>query len=288
MPELMKGHKWSERKHHMKYPAWAEIKQDEIRCHVIVNWDAELEQNYVQFLSYAGKPLANMAVFADKFQQLSDSTGYSEFDCGFEVNRNFNDSYRWVRSTKGLPKDLEGLDTAFYLYDLPELVGVEFSHRVLHRHNTAVVGLELGLDMYVPSGQWVNDEADVDLAFVQARKMKLEGLMVKSLSHMYERGKRSNGWLKVKSEDDADGIIRKLHEAHSEAGEPLGRIGSIEIEVEDGSVATPHGIAHELGKDMFDNPDKYLGQWAEFKYMERDRQGGYRHPTFHRVREAKV
>ena len=26
---------------------------------------------------------------------------------------------------------------------------------------------------------------------------------------------------------------------------------------------------------------------VEFKFMERDRQGGYRHPTFFRLREAK-
>ena len=60
------------------------------------------------------------------------------------------------------------------------------------------------------------------------------------------------------------------------------------VKVEDGSEASPHGIAHDLGRDMHENPEKYIGQWAEFKYMERDRQGGYRHPVFYRLREAKA
>jgi ATP-dependent DNA ligase len=124
--------------------------------------------------------------------------------------------------------------------------------------------------------------------FIVARERGFEGLMVKSLQHLYEAGKRTAGWLKVKPSDDADGIITELHEAVSEAGEPLGRTGSITIKVEDGSTATPHGIAHELGREMHEHPERFIGQWAEFKFMERDRQGGYRHPVFNRLREAKA
>ena len=82
-------------------------------CHVIVG-------DGVEFKSYSGKPLANMAHFAPLFRELSVITGYKEFDTGFEVNENFNDSYRWVRSTKGLPTDLRGAKVKFILFDLPE------------------------------------------------------------------------------------------------------------------------------------------------------------------------
>jgi hypothetical protein len=38
---------------------------------------------------------------------------------------------------------------------------------------------------------------------------------------------------------------------------------------------------------MYANPEQYIGQWCEFKFMERDRAGGYRHPSLVRLREAK-
>lgn len=284
MAELMKGQKWTERKHKMTYPAWVEIKVDEIRCHVLVD---PLVCG-VTFKSYAGKPLANMDGFASMFAALATETGFTEFDCGFEVNGNFNDSYRWVRSTNGAPAELLETTKRFILFDLPELVGASFESRMHTRHNVVVAGISIDMPIFEPAGSWAHEEASVEEMFKVARERGYEGLMVKSLDHTYERGKRTNGWLKVKPEDDADGVILELHEAISEDGTPLGRTGSVTILVEDGSKATPHGIAHELGREMHEHPEKFIGQWAEFKYMERDRQGGYRHPVFGRVREAKA
>jgi ATP-dependent DNA ligase len=284
MTELMKGHKWRDRKHKMTYPAWVEIKYDEIRCHVIVN-----PQNFaVDYLSYAGKQLHNLAEFDAKWVELAHATGLYEFDTGFEANGNYNDSYRWVRSSKGLPDDLIGKPTKFLLFDLPT-VNARFDERMGIRNYVAVLAMSIGFyNLSQPVGAWADEPSNVDAMFQVARESGFEGLMVKSLDHTYERGKRTDGWLKVKPEDDADGIITALHEAISENGTPLGRIGSITIKVEDGSEASPHGIAHDLGRDMYKNPLKYLGQWAEFVYMERDRAGGYRHPVFHRIREAKA
>ena len=284
MAELMKGHKWRDRKHKMTYPAWVEIKYDEIRCHVIVN-----PQNWaVDYISYAGKPLHNLSEFDRKWVELAQITGLYEFDTGFEANGTYNDSYRWVRSSKGLPDDLIGKPTKFLLFDLPTVDG-RFEERMGIRHNVAVLALSIDFDnLFQPAGSWAHEHDSVDAMFTVARERGFEGLMVKSLDHTYERGKRTDGWLKVKPEDDADGIITEIHEAIGEDGTPLGRAGSVTIKVEDGSEASPHGIAHELGRDMWENKEKYLNQWAEFKYMERDRQGGYRHPVFHRLREAKA
>ena len=281
---LMKGHTWKKRKHKMTYPAWVEIKHDEIRCHVIVN-----PQNWaVDYISYAGRPLHNLSEFDAKWVELAEITGLYEFDCGFEANGTYNDSYRWVRSSKGLPDDLIGKPTKFLLFDLPTLSG-RFEERMGVRHNVAVQALSIDFDnLFQPAGSWAHGHDSVDAMFTVARERGFEGLMVKSLDHTYERGKRTDGWLKVKPEDDADGLITEIHEAISEDGTPLGRAGSVTIKVEDGSEASPHGIAHELGRDRWENKAKYIGQWAEFKYMERDRQGGYRHPVFHRLREAKA
>lgn len=283
MPALMKGHKWTERKHNMTYPAWVEIKHDEIRCRVLV-----LPDGRVQYESYAGNPLSNLEQFDMYWKELSALTGYTEFDTGFEANGNFNDSYRWVRSSKkGIPKEIADAPTLFLLFDLPELT-TTFEKRMVDRHTVCVLAASIGMQLFQPAGSWAHSEEGVAEMFIVARERGFEGLMVKSLGHLYEPGKRTAGWLKLKPTDDADGVILELHEAVSEDGTPLGRTGSITILVEDGSKATPHGIAHELGREMHEHPERFIGQWAEFKYMERDRQGGYRHPTFNRVREAKA
>lgn len=281
----MKGHTWRNHAHKMTYPAWVEIKTDEIRCHVTV-----CPQTLTTvYLSYAGKPLHNMQQFDLEFRELALASGIYEFDLGFEVNGNYNDSYRWVRSSKGLPEDLVGKPTKFLLFDMPHVHDLDYQARYRLLHNLAITAVDVGFDNFVqPWGTHVRNADEVWKLFLRARAEGHEGLMVKSLEHKYERGKRTYGWLKVKPENDADGQIRALHEAHSESGEPLGRIGSVQLAVEDGSTATPHGIPHALGRDMFLNPTKYMHEWAEFKYMERDRQGGYRHPVWHRLREAKA
>ncbi len=282
MAALMKGHKWRDHKAKMTYPAWAEIKHDEIRCRVVVNpqtWE-------VVFLSYAEKPLANMERFAIWWQDLARTTGVYEFDTGFEVNGNYNDSYRWVRSTKGLKPEMAEWKAKFFLFDLPEGTG-DYTERYAALHSIWTYAAACEYPIHLSHGWWVHSIEEVDKLFTAVRARGYEGLMVKNMQHMYVRDSRSYGWLKVKPEDDADGTITAIHAAVSEAGVTHDYAGSVTIAVEDGSTASPHGIPHELGRDMLANPEKYIGQWAEFKFMERDRQGGYRHPVWGRLREAK-
>lgn len=309
MPTLMKGNKWNERKDALdrkgnpivQYPVWVEVKHDEIRCEVAVL--GEIGALEVQYLSYAGKPLANMRQFDGAFKTLFLNTGLRLFDLGFEANGNFNDSYRWVRSTRGIPADLLGCKHRFFLFDLPERADLHLVGRLEHMSG-AVTRWKLARYLDHPDappleraeGWFCSSATEVDARFLEVRERGLEGLMVKQFGHKYSPGKRTDAWLKMKPENDADGVISELHEAVCgvdqpelglRAGDHLGRIGSVTVRLEDGSEASPHGIPHALGVDMYLNPQVYLYQWCEFKYMERDRQGGYRHPTFNRLREAK-
>jgi hypothetical protein len=297
--ELMKGNCWKDRRDAkdrkgnpiVTYPVYVEDKHDEIRCHVLVT------QTEVKYLSYAGKPLANMERFNQTFLTIARGTGYREFDLGFEVNGNFNDSYRWVRSTKGIPADLKDATFKFLVFGLPEFEGKDtLSKQYGRRVEVALYSKDwVSVPFVVPETVLCDNAHDVDNAFLNARARSLEGVMVKQPGHLYER-KRTDGWLKMKPEDDADGVIVELIEATATVadpergiavGDPLGRIGSVRVRMEDGSEACPHGIAHDLGRDMYKNPLKYYDEWCEFKFMWRDRQGGYRHPTFFRLREAK-
>lgn len=296
MAELMKGNVWKDRRDAkdrkgnpiVTYPVYVEDKHDEIRCHVqVTDIDPQCPMAYkVEFLSYSGKPLANMQRFHEPFVRLFEATGYREFDLGFEVNGNFNDSYRWVRSTKKLPDDLLEAAVKFYIFGLPEATSDMLGQLKARYILEVMAPNHTSIPFVVPHCIHCYNVAGVEAAFNAARERGREGVMVKQMHAKYER-KRTDGWLKMKPEDDADGVIVALHDAISLEGVPLGRTGSVTIKCEDDSEASPHGIPHDLGRDMHNNPEKYIGQWAEFKYMERDRQGGYRHPTFYRLREEK-
>lgn len=286
MSELMKGHVWQKQKHKMEYPCIAEVKYDEIRCHVKVSLSGN-----VQFLSYAGKPLHNMDRFAADFRKVCEATGYTEFDTGFLVGNSFDKTYRWVRSAKNFPEHLLQETQEFKLYDLPECPD-EYGVRrdIMH------YACSFSLRMRMPDFKVCRSEREVYDWYAEVIKQGHEGLMVKGLYHKYIRNTRSYQWLKMKPEDTADGVITGVVQAVCgkdqpelglAAGDLLDRAGSVQVRCEDGSVCAAHGIPHELGKAMLKYPDLYIGKWIEFKFMERDRQGGYRHPRFIRLREAK-
>lgn len=294
MPDLMKGRVWHERCRAKKrngdavvtYPVYVEDKHDEIRCRVLVLHDERGYPDGALFLSYAGKPLANMERFASMVCTLSQGTGFKEFDMGFECNENFDDSYRWVRSTKGVPADLHSATFKFYVFGLPEK-NVPMYRQMQMRLEVAAYAKDwVSVPVLVPFFQTATNEHDVDQMFAFARSRGREGVMVKQPHALYER-KRTDGWLKLKNSDTYDGKIVGFVEAVSAEGVPHGRVGSVVLQLEDGSTASPHGLGHELAAKMWQNQEEYLGQWVEFDAMEIDRQGGYRHPVFRRLRESK-
>lgn len=288
MPELMKGKVWADHKHKLKYPVIVEEKVDEIRLHV------KYHDGGIEYLSYDGKPLYNLERFTPNFLRLLDEQGLTELDLGFEVAHDFTASKRWVRSSTGLPADLAGVYHRFILFDAPDwtMLPYESRRRALYEVNEAARAL--GLNFVRPRYMVAECEDDVAKAYAYFREDGCEGVMVKTLDHKYIKGKRIDGWLKWKPSLDADGIIEALHEAvcgkdqpekNLREGDLLGRVGSVTLRLADGSTATPHGIPHELGVEMLTYPKKFIGEKAEFKYMMRDTQGGYRHCTFHRLRE---
>lgn len=294
MAFLMKGKHWSDRHKFRKsltYPVIVEPKVDEIRVRVRV----DSAHDMVSYLSYAEKPLYNLQFASPMFLWIAYRFGISEFDCGFECNGNFDDSRSYVRSSKNFPAHLKNARKRFYLYDLP-LSGFQYSYRralIADILNATILVWEY---LETLGGYTANNEQDVEQCYHRMRELGYEGAMIKTLDHLYQVGKRSQDWLKMKPEDTADGKIIGFVEAVAtvpnyatgvQVGDKLGRAGSIIVQLEDGSEARPHGIAHELGRDMLGNPQKYLGEWCEFAFMERDTQGGCRHPVFRRLRDSK-
>lgn len=297
MAMLMKGETWADACKlvrgvpRFQYPVMVEAKADEIRCRVTFG------NGLVHYESYAEKPIHNMAFLDKAFLLLRQASGINEFDIGVLVNGNFNDSYRWTRSAKGYPVEKFDKKTGktapalfptmvqIILFDLPEntkpyvdrLVDVDFACQGLRHY---------GVNATRPARATAQDADEVMSWYRHFRELGYEGAMGKTFDHLYER-RRTFSWMKIKPSEDHDGRITGFNEAFSEAGEPLGRAGSINVVTEDGSTAAPAGIPHELGRELWANPEKYIGQWVEFYCMERDRAGGFRHPQFNRFREDK-
>lgn len=296
MPFLMKGKHWSERhkfRTPLAYPVGVQAKVDEIRVRVTVLHSGGRPAK-VLYNSYAGRPLYNLEFADSMWKELSEWAGYDEFDCGFECNGNFNDSRRWACSSKNVPQELIEAPKMFYLYDLPTSA-LKFSQRDGMVHQVVERFMQVH-PITALTTHMCHNEADVEVMYARYRALGYEGVMVKAWDHLYQIGKRSQDWLKMKPEDTLDGKIEDLIEAVASTdnpatgqkiGDKLGRVGSVVVRMEDGSVARPHGIEHALGREMFEHPERFIGEWCEFAYMERDTKGGYRHPTFRRIRDKK-
>lgn len=291
---LMKGKVWADHKHKLKYPVAAEVKHDEVRLHV------KRENGKVEFLSYDGNPLSNLESWAERFYDAMVELELFHLDMGVLVNGNFNDSFRWCRTTTGLPKEKLDKKTGkiapelftdmveFYLFDIPESRS-DYANRVFERAMAEHSLNSCGVPTKTPRAILCMDEEAAHAAFDEFRALGHEGAMVKNLSHKYAIGKRIDGWLKMKPEEEADGVVTAIHEAINEDGAPLGRAGAVSMTMEDGSTAKPaaNSMGHELAALVFNNQADYIGEWATMTYMERDRAGGYRHPIFGRFRERK-
>lgn len=300
MPEaqLMKGQPYSKRflkgTLRYSYPVIVEEKRDEIRAHFkLVRCQDSGKPVSCEVLSYAGKPLYNLHKQCEFIYSILLREGLNELDCGVEVNESYDDTYRYVRSKNGLPADLKDASVVVLLFDIPESNEI-YENRLIGMDG--IVARANRPDFKRPKSWWAYDEACEDIVYSECRMRGVEGIMIKTPDHLYERT-RSWNWFKRKPDETHDGVITALHEAVCgkdqpelglSVGDKLGRAGSVTVRLEDGSHADPHGIPHKLGADMLANPEKYIGQWVEFSCMERDRQGGYRHPVFKRLREAKA
>lgn len=211
----------------------------------------------------------------------------SKLDLEVQINGNFADTYRVLRSKKGVPKDLTINTVDVYILDTPDHGALTYECRREFINRIVAEFRCTACNVYVPIGFYVWDDAGADRAYEDARIRLKEGVMYKNPLGPYVPGGRTWDWIKRKPEETHDGKITEVVRAHSILGEPLDRAGSVRVVLEDGTTADTSGIAHALGADMFSNPEKYIGQWIEFTCMERDRAGGYRHPIFKRLREEK-
>lgn len=284
-----------------------QIKRDEFRCVVQVSNGPVPSVSYT---SASGKPLYNLQSFDSLMVEMAYWYGTFRFDMGVCINDSFDLTRRTVRaSTK--PYDLSGyseqvitgkkksdpahyigpLKARFWFYDLPDVERAYITRRgdmaLLHNNFPEYTG--------VPETEIVTvrqDVADgigyavtqVHEVFATARELGHEGIMVKRYDHQWEPKRCPDSWMKLKPSDEIDGRIIGKTEGK---GKFFGLIGSLICEAEDGSNFTISGMTDAQRQDFTENFETYRGQWVTATYMERETQGGYRHPQFNRMHDEK-
>lgn len=131
----------------------------------------------------------------------------------------------------------------------------------------------------------------IDNYYNQCLSKSYEGSIVKDADCQYEL-KRTNTWLKVKPEEDADLTLVKMTEGE---GKFVGMCGSIylegEIEINGEMINVTgecgSGFSDEMRQYLWDNQAELIGKTIEIKYMEVTHHDSIRHAKFVKIRDDK-
>ncbi|ALP47737.1 putative ATP-dependent DNA ligase [Aeromonas phage Ahp1] len=294
---------------------WVDIKRDEFRTLVTI------EHGEVHYGSASGKsehyniPHELDTVFLD----LHSKWGLNVFDCGFMVSKSF-DLTRRTLTAKNKSYDLTGgtshtivdkvtkkqreagmVDTLVhdgplrlevFLYDLPEKDELPYMlpHGICgqtRRDLMQTLTYDAIAWLRTTEGSLISKPEHLDYLFDEAVAEGHEGMMAKRLGYKWVAG-RTSDWMKVKPEAERDGVIIGWNPG-TVGTEFEGMVGSVIVEFIDGSKASCSGMDLPTRRDMTEHfVSKYLGKIAEVHYMQRDSQGGYRHPNFYRLHPEKT
>jgi len=136
-------------------------------------------------------------------------------------------------------------------------------------------------------GQYVLNVTEYDAFQKKALDAGYEGIMVKDLGAPYQF-KRTKHVRKVKPYETWDGTI-----VGWELGDPNGKwrhgFGAFKVVFQEGGEVTSvgGGFTDELRKEIYKNPDRYVGTTIEVKGQEMTEHGAVRFPVFVRFRDDK-
>lgn len=292
---------------------WADIKRDEFRCLVKVGLDRSAEF-VVQYLTASGKGEHSNVPHEldDVFLDLHKRTGHAQFDVGLLVNNSFDLTRRTLKASKKV-YDLTGgthhtiidkatkaqkaagiqdtmvhdgpLKLEVFLYDLPEKAAEEHDFLARRRDMLELTRHHPGW-LHMPEGEVITHPDQLTGMFLDAVECGLEGLMVKRIFHSWVPT-RCTDWMKMKPEEERDGLVVGFVPG-TVGTEFEGLVGSVMFEFADGSRADASGMTLGTRLDMTEHPELYLGKIGCMKFMQRDTQGGYRHPVWVKLHEDKT
>lgn len=325
---VMKGDAYSEKRLRKWFEEDGRVvvqtKRDEIRCQVQVEPGFTTGDYRVTFTSASGKPLYNLEQWTSLFIAIYEAVGHRRFDCGVSINNSFDLTRRTVMAkTKpyctlgrkvetmydGMEPDpdnpgkrrkhvhFEGtLEAHFWLYDLPEM---EASYEARRVEAACQVVPAAGHGVSIPETEVVdirpgdgpcrmtvtNGVNVVDIIYDKMIEAGHEGAMIKRYDHKWLPKRCPDSWMKLKPEEEADGEIIGYVEGD---GKYTGNVGSVTLRFADGSSTTVSGMSDDVRNDINGHREEYIGRIVEIKYMQRDSQGGYRHPRWFRFHPDKT
>lgn len=273
-------HKWNH--------VWiAEPKFDGLRC--IVTTDKFKTSAY----SRNGKPLWNMfnilAELADCKRNVRDLV----FD-GEVYTKDWNLSMSIVkRSTQDHP-DMDKL--RYHVWDcltIKEWKAGKSSVSNLIRKER-LLPLADCETINIVQGVQVHDNAQLQLAYQHFLSEGYEGSILKNPQGIYECGRRSPNWLKIKPWSDADLTVIG---AYPGEGKHIGRIGGLVLVGEVIWKDKTYSVRTEVGtgftdveRDYFqklNDAGKLCGKIVEIKFQDITVDGSCRFPVYNRLREDK-
>jgi ATP-dependent DNA ligase len=252
----------------IKFPAYAQIKSDGARCHMMLRGSAAMA------FSRNGKPIelhgtfdALLAKTINEGETLDGELLAVDKD-GKVLDRKTGNGIV-NKAVKGTISKEEAEMLIFATWDIVDFTStIPYTTRI-ERLTKAVTS---GHKIHVLQTSIVNNEAEAQAFFEQCVSQGEEGAMIKNINAVWVP-KRTKDLGKMKAEEVADLVIVGLEEG---AGKYAGKLGALVCETSDGKlrVNVGSGFSDEDRKEYWSN--QMVGKVIEVMYNQKiqDKNGG--------------
>jgi DNA ligase-1 len=288
--EVMLAEKYFDHEEKLNDEFIVTTKLDGIRCVIIK------ENEALSVFSRQGQPIDDLVEILDEAKYLTDGYVYDgELILNNDKGLVSKDLYR--ETVKVARKDGEKKNLIFNCFDV---VPVEDFKRGICNIPCESRKFHIGVifNDYLPEGVMLNHIVEVPILYKGTDKLKIielleneielghEGVMVNIANAPYEC-KRSRGILKVKKMQDCDLRVVSIEEGE---GRNSGTLGRVNVEYKGNVVGVGSGFSDEMRREVFNNPEKYIGRVAKVQYFEetsnsKDGKLSLRFPVFVEWRE---
>ena len=279
----------------LKYPLYASIKLDGIRCTVTSK----------EVLSSSNKPIPNNYI-RNQLLKWMRNLGYENtlFDGELLVGDTFQSCTSGIMSVEGKP------DFTFHIFDKLIFHNNKLckDNELYERRISNVHVCELFAPKYINllSQVPISNAEELNEFYIKTIMSGHEGIIVRSIDGPYKFGRatKKQGWmLKVKPFEDAEAKIvgfmegtTNMNEAttnergltqrstHQENKIPNGTLGKFLVtDVVTGvpfRIGTGEGLTHELRQEIWNNKDKYINKIIKYKTQKIGTKDKPRIPIF--------
>lgn len=169
-------------------------------------------------------------------------------------------------------------ELVYTVFDILEIVGVSTQQHLYHERRAILEELFQGYDNAVrlATSTPVKSRAHALQLVQDVWTRDGEGLILKHRMSIYQPGKRSKQWIKLKALQSTVCTVIGYRDAQ------MGPQSIVVLEDEEGFQTKVKTLNdHERGK-LEDNPELYVGRKLRIEFQERTKDGSYRHPRWDR------